>query len=214
MTTVVIADDHDMVRHGFRMVLSAQPDLTVVGEAGNGNVAWDLVCRLRPAVLLADIRMPGMDGLELVRRVTTTPALGTKVIVVTTFDEDDYIGRALRDGASGFLLKVSAPGLLVEAVRAALAGNALISPEVTVRLLERLRTDREALQADPPLTARERDVATLVARGLSNDEIGAELHVSPGTVKTHVAHISLKLGSVTRVRIAAWAWESGLVSRS
>ncbi|MFF0151750.1 response regulator [Micromonospora sp. NPDC005203] len=214
MTTVVIADDHDMVRHGFRMVLSAQPDLTVVGEAGNGNLAWDLVRRLRPAVLLADIRMPGMDGLELVSRVTTTPALGTKVIVVTTFDEDEYIGRALRNGASGFLLKVSAPGLLVEAVRAALAGNALISPEVTVRLLERLRPDREVRQADPPLTARERDVATLVARGLSNDEIGAELHVSPGTVKTHVAHISLKLGGVTRVRIAAWAWESGLVSRS
>ncbi|MEU4473646.1 response regulator transcription factor [Micromonospora sp. NPDC023888] len=213
MTTVVIADDHDMVRHGFRMVLAAQPDLTVVGEAANGTLAWDLVRRLRPAVLLADIRMPGIDGLELVRRVTTAPELETKVIVVTTFDEDEYVGRALRDGASGFLLKVSAPGLLVEAVRAALAGNALISPEVTVRLLERLRTDREALQPDPPLTPRERDIARLVARGLSNDEIGAELHVSPGTVKTHVAHISLKLGTVTRVRIAAWAWESGLVSR-
>ncbi|MGC5284917.1 response regulator [Micromonospora sp. DT231] len=213
MTTVVIADDHDMVRHGFRMVLAAQPDLTVVGEASNGTLAWDLVRRLRPAVLLADIRMPGIDGLELVNRVTSDPELETRVIVVTTFDEDEYIGRALRNGASGFLLKVSAPGLLVEAVRAALAGNALISPEVTVRLLERLRTDREARRADPPLTARERDVATLVARGLSNDEIGARLHVSPGTVKTHVAHISMKLGNVTRVRIAAWAWESGLVSR-
>ncbi|WP_433132866.1 response regulator [Micromonospora sp. CA-240977] len=213
MTTVVIADDHDMVRHGFRMVLAAQPDLTVVGEAGNGNLAWDLVRRLRPAVLLADIRMPGIDGLELVRRVTTAPELATKVIVVTTFDEDEYVGRALRHGASGFLLKVSAPGLLVEAVRAALAGNALISPEVTVRLLERFRTDSGTVQPDPPLTSRERDVARLVARGLSNDEIGAALHVSPGTIKTHVAHISMKLGNVTRVRIAAWAWESGLVSR-
>ncbi|MFG1653464.1 response regulator [Micromonospora sp. NPDC049275] len=213
MTTVVIADDHDMVRHGFRMVLSAQPDLTIVGEASNGNAAWDLVRRLHPAVLLADIRMPGIDGLELVRRIATTSELATKVIVVTTFNEDEYITRALRDGASGFLLKTSAPGLLVEAVRAALAGSALISPEVTVRLLERLRPGREPLQPDPPLTPRERDVAKLLARGLSNDEIGATLHIAPGTIKTHVSHISMKLGNVTRVRIAAWAWESGLVSR-
>ncbi|MCG5446056.1 response regulator transcription factor [Micromonospora sp. NIE79] len=212
MTTVVIADDHDMVRHGFRMVLSAQPDLTIAGEASNGNAAWDLVRRLHPAVLLADIRMPGIDGLELVRR-TATSGLTTKVIVVTTFNDDEYITRALRDGASGFLLKTSAPGLLVEAVRAALVGNALISPEVTVRLLARLGAGREPLQPDPPLTPRERDVAKLVARGLSNDEIGAKLHVSPGTIKTHVTHISTKLGNVTRVRIAAWAWESGLVSR-
>ncbi|CCH19774.1 Putative two-component system response regulator [Micromonospora lupini str. Lupac 08] len=213
MTTVVIADDHDMVRHGFRMVLSTQPDLTVVGEASNGNAAWDLVRRLHPAVLLADIRMPGIDGLELVRRIAATSDLATKVIVVTTFNEDEYVTRALRDGASGFLLKTSAPGLLVEAVRAALVGSALISPEVTVRLLERLRAGRETLQPDPPLTPRERDVAKLVARGLSNDEIGATLHIAPGTIKTHVSHISMKLGNVTRVRIAAWAWESGLVSR-
>ncbi|MDG4810853.1 response regulator transcription factor [Micromonospora sp. WMMD1120] len=213
MTTVVIADDHDMVRHGFRMVLSAQPDLTVVGEAGNGTAAWDLVRRLRPGVLLADVRMPGVDGLELVRRVGATPELATRVIVVTTFNDDEYVTRALRDGASGFLLKASAPGLLVAAVRAALAGDALISPEVTVRLLERLGPRDEPVRADPPLTPREREVAALVARGLSNEEISATLHVSPGTVKTHVAHISLKLGSVTRVRIAAWAWESGLVSR-
>ncbi|MEU5785399.1 response regulator transcription factor [Micromonospora lupini] len=213
MTTVVIADDHDMVRHGFRMVLSTQPDLTIVGEASNGNAAWDLVRRLHPAVLLADIRMPGIDGLELVRRLAATSDLTTKVIVVTTFNEDEYVTRALRDGASGFLLKASAPGLLVEAVRAALAGTALISPEVTVRLLERLRAGREPLHPDPPLTPRERDVAKLVARGLSNDEIGATLHIAPGTIKTHVSHISMKLGNVTRVRIAAWAWESGLVSR-
>ncbi|MEV4823172.1 response regulator transcription factor [Micromonospora sp. NPDC049274] len=155
----------------------------------------------------------GIDGLELVRRIATTSELATRVIVVTTFNEDEYITRALRDGASGFLLKTSAPGLLVEAVRAALAGSALISPEVTVRLLERLRAGREPLQPDPPLTARERDVAKLLARGLSNDEIGATLHIAPGTIKTHVSHISMKLGNVTRVRIAAWAWESGLVSR-
>ncbi|MEK8104406.1 response regulator transcription factor [Micromonospora sp. M12] len=123
--------------------------------------------------------MPGIDGLELVRRVATATDLDTRVIVVTTFNEDEYVTRALRDGASGFLLKASAPGLLVEAVRAALVGNALISPEVTVRLLERLGAGREHLRADPPLTPRERDVAALVARGLSNEEIGATLHLSP-----------------------------------
>jgi DNA-binding NarL/FixJ family response regulator len=212
MTTVVIADDQDMIRHGFRMVLSAQPDLAVVGEAGNGDTAWDLVRRLRPAVLLADIRMPGMNGLDLTRRVVTSGS-PTKVIVVTTFNEDEYVTRALREGASGFLLKASAPGLLVAAVRAALAGNALISPEVTLRLLERLGTEHNPQTPAPVLTPRERDVAKLVARGLSNDEIGAELHLSPGTIKTHVAHIAGKLGNVTRVGIAAWAWESGLVSR-
>jgi DNA-binding NarL/FixJ family response regulator len=132
MTSVLIADDHDMVRYGFRMVLAAQPGLTVVGEAANGDTAWELVRRLRPAVLLADIRMPGIDGLELTRRVATAPELDTKAIVVTTFNDDEYVARALRDGASGFLLKASAPGLLVEAIRAALAGNALVSPEVTV----------------------------------------------------------------------------------
>jgi len=213
MTSVLIADDHDMVRYGFRMVLAAQPGLTVVGEAANGDTAWELVRRLRPAVLLADIRMPGIDGLELTRRVATAPELDTKAIVVTTFNDDEYVARALRDGASGFLLKASAPGLLVEAIRAALAGNALVSPEVTVRLLQRLRTDDTVRHPEPPLTGRERDIARLVARGLNNDEIGAELFISPGTVKTHVAHVSTKLGGLNRVGIAAWAWESGLVSR-
>ncbi|MBF9130285.1 response regulator transcription factor [Plantactinospora sp. S1510] len=213
MTSIVVADDHDMVRHGFRMVLSAQPDLTVVGEARDGDSAWELVRHLRPAVLLTDIRMPGTDGLELTRRVANAPDLPTRVIVVTTFNEDEYVARALRDGASGFLLKASAPGLLVEAVRAALAGNALVSPEVTVRLLERLRTDRTVRQPSPPLTPREREVAQLVARGLSNDEIAVELRISPGTAKTHVAHLSMKLGNLTRVGVVAWAWESGLVSR-
>jgi DNA-binding NarL/FixJ family response regulator len=131
---------------------------------------------------------------------------------VTTYNEDGYVLQALQDGASGFLLKASAPGLLVQAVRAALAGNALISPEVTTRLLEWLGARHVAREPVPALTARERDVARLLARGLSNDEIGAELFISPGTVKTHVAHLSTKLGNVNRVGIAAWAWESGLVT--
>lgn len=213
MATIVIADDHEMIRNGFRMVLSTQPDLAVVAEANNGDAAWDLVRRLRPSVLLADVRMPGIDGLELTRLVAATPELPTKVIVVTTFHDDDYVAHALRAGASGFLLKTSAPGLLPAAVRAALAGNTLISPEVTVRLLARLKPGPAVRQPDSPLTARERDVACLVARGLSNEEIGATLFISPGTVKTHVAHLSTKLDGLNRVGIAAWAWESGLVSR-
>jgi DNA-binding NarL/FixJ family response regulator len=213
VTTVVIADDHEMIRHGFRMVLAAQPGYHVVGEAADGDSAWALVRRLRPSILLADIRMPGIDGLELTRRIAATPSLPTKVVVVTTFHDDEYVARALRDGASGFLLKASAPGLLVEAVRAALAGTTLISPEVTVRLLAGLTTGRATRSPEPPLTERERDVARLLARGLSNEQIGAELFISAGTVKTHVTHLSTKLGGLNRVGIAAWAWESGLVTR-
>ncbi|MEU4215348.1 response regulator transcription factor [Actinoplanes sp. NPDC026623] len=213
MTTVVIADDHEMIRHGFRMVLAAQRGYHVVGEAADGDSAWALVRRLRPTILLADIRMPGIDGLELTRRIVATPSLPTKVVVVTTFHDDEYVTRALRDGASGFLLKASAPGLLVEAVRAALAGTTLISPEVTVRLLAGLTTGRATRSPEPPLTERERDVARLLARGLSNEQIGAELFISAGTVKTHVTHLSTKLGGLNRVGIAAWAWESGLVTR-
>jgi DNA-binding NarL/FixJ family response regulator len=214
-TTVVIADDHEMIRHGFRMILAAQPGHEVVGEAADGDTAWALVQRLRPAILLADIRMPRLDGLELTRRITAAPHLPTKVIVVTTFHDDDYVARALRDGAGGFLLKSSAPGLLVEAIRAARSGTTLISPEVTVRLLSRLGPARDtaAREPDPPLTEREREVARLLARGLSNDQIGAELFISAGTVKTHVTHLATKLGGLNRVGIAAWAWESGLVTR-
>lgn len=215
MTTIVIADRHDRTRHGYRMVLSTQPDLSVVGEAADAVTTWRLVNRLRPDVLLTDMWLPGTQGLQLTRRIVGEPSLGTRVIVVTTHREKGSVHQALREGANGFLLKASAPGLLVQAVRAASAGDALIGPEVTNRLLEWMGTDGQvAREPVPALTPRERDVARLVARGLSNEEIGADLHISAGTVKTHVAHVATKLGNVNRVGIAAWAWESGLVTHA
>lgn len=202
-----------MVRHGFRMVLEAQPDLRVVAEAGDGLVALDQVRGLRPDVLVADVRMGGIDGIELTRRVVEDPDLATRVVVVTAFNDDDYVARALQHGACGFLLKKSAATLIVAAIRATLTGDTLISPEVTVRLLQRLqRRSRPDEQADA-LTSREREVAALIAKGLDNQQIAAELFISTGTVKTHVANIAAKLGTRNRVGIAVWAWETGLVSR-
>jgi DNA-binding NarL/FixJ family response regulator len=202
---VLIADDQDDVRAGFRLVLDSQPDMSVVGEARTGTAALELAHVLRPDVVLADIRMPGLDGLELTRRLAGT---GPRVVVVTTFDLDDYVTTALRDGASGFLLKRSGPTLLIEAVRAAVAGDTLISPQLTVRLLSRL-------PAGPPpevaLTPRELDIVRALARGGTNADIGRELNISPGTVKTHVANVQAKLGVRNRVGIAAWAWSTGQV---
>ncbi|NUR83651.1 MAG: response regulator transcription factor [Nonomuraea sp.] len=201
-TRILIADDQEDVRIGFRLILDAQPDMTVVAEAADGVRAVELARHLRPDVVLADIRMPRMDGLEVTRRL----AGETRVVVVTTFDLDEYVRTALAEGASGFLLKRSGPALLVEAVRAAVAGDALISPQVTVRLLEHLR--RPSPEPAVRLTGREREIAEHVARGRTNAEIAAELHISPGTVKTHLAHIQRKLGAANRVGIAAWAWNS------
>jgi DNA-binding NarL/FixJ family response regulator len=167
-------------------------------------VAVDLARRLRPDVVLADIRMPRMDGLEVTRLLSDT----TKVVVVTTFDVDSYVHDAIRNGACGFILKRSGPGLLVEAVRAAMAGDALISPQLTVRLLRQLV--EETGEQDVSLTEREREIARLVARGHSNSEIGAELFISAGTVKNHVATIQRKLQARNRVGIARWAWSAGL----
>lgn len=212
-TTILIADDQAAVRHGFRLILDAQPDMQVIGEAADGETALALARRLRPDVVLADIRMPRLDGLELTRRLAGDEAAEPlRVIVVTTFDLDEYVHAALRNGACGFLLKRSGPALLVEAVRAAMAGDTLISPAVTVRLLRHL-TEPRPRDAEPsePLTERELEVAHLVARGLTNAEIGAELFISPGTAKTHVANIQHKLGVRNRVGIAAWAWDSGRV---
>ncbi|GAA3234409.1 response regulator [Dactylosporangium siamense] len=206
-TRILIADDQENVRIGFRLVLDSQPDMTVVGEAASGTAALDLARHLRPDVVLADIRMPGLDGLELTRRLAGT---GPRVIVVTTFDQDDYLTTALRDGACGFLLKRSGPTLLIEAVRAAMAGDTLISPQLTVRLLRRL----QPLAATPgvaALTDRERDVARAVAAGGTNAEIAAELNISAGTVKTHLASIQTKLGVRNRVGVAARMWASGAV---
>jgi len=205
-TRVLLADDQPEVRSGFHLVLDSQPDITVVGEAADGSTALDLALRLRPDVVLTDIRMPGIDGLELTRRLTEA---GLRVVVVTTFDLDEYVHGALRNGACGFLLKRSGPTLLVEGVRAAMAGDALISPQVTVRLL-RAVTATGRLPGPNPLTNRETDIVRLVAQGLTNAQIGAALFISAGTAKTHIANIQGKLGLHNRVGIAAWAWRTGL----
>ncbi|GGT53070.1 response regulator [Streptomyces purpureus] len=206
-TRILIADDQDDIRNGFRLILDSQPDMTVVGEAADGAAAVELARTLRPDVVLADIRMPRLDGLEVTRLL----AAETRVVVVTTFDLDEYVHTALRHGACGFLLKRSGPALLIEAVRAAMAGDTLISPQITVRLLQRLTAPPAAPPADP-LTAREREIVTLVAQGLTNAEIADRLFISAGTAKTHLANIQAKLKARNRVGIAAWAWEAGLAA--
>ena len=202
MIRVLIADDQEAVRFSFRTILDAAPGIAVVGEAKDGTSALALARTIKPDVALLDIRMPGIDGLELTRILTPD----IRVVVVTTYDLDAYVHTALRNGAHGFLLKHSGAQLLAEAVRAAAAGDALISPEVTVRLLKELSPRHEAAN---PLTDRELDIAALVADGKTNAEIGADLYITPGTVKTHLAHIQQKLRVPNRVGIAAWAWETG-----
>lgn len=222
-TRILIADDQEDVRNGFRLILDSQPDMTVVGEAADGAEAVELARTLRPDVVLADIRMPRLDGLEVTRLLAgPTAEHPVRVLVVTTFDLDDYVHTALRNGACGFLLKRSGPNLLIEGVRAAMAGDTLISPQLTVRLLRSLSAPQPAQQPVPeprtaaadPLTAREREIALLVARGLTNAEVGAELFISAGTAKTHIANIQAKLAVRNRVGIAAWAWETGLAGKS
>ncbi|MFF3849072.1 response regulator [Streptomyces sp. NPDC002328] len=218
---VLIADDQEMVRTGFRFFLDAQPDITVVAEAAYGEQAVALARRERPDVCLLDIRMPKLDGLEATRLLAGPDVADPlRVVVVTTFDVDEYVYGALRGGACGFLLKDSGPTLLAEAVRAAAVGDSLVSPSVTVRLLRHLtdRPDAVAEETLPsarqepllePLTQRESDVARLVALGRTNAEIAAELYVSLSTVKTHLSGIQLKLAARNRVEIAAWAWQHG-----
>ncbi|WP_037885724.1 response regulator [Streptomyces viridochromogenes] len=217
---VLIADDQEMVRTGFRFFLDAQPDITVVAEAADGEEAVALARRERPDVCLLDIRMPRLDGLEATRLLAGPEVADPmRVVVVTTFDLDEYVYGALRGGACGFLLKDSGPTLLAEAVRAAAAGDSLVSPSITVRLLKHVT----APQAGPaavvpaakpgsltePLTDRELDVVRLVALGRTNAEIAAELYVSLSTVKTHLSSVQLKLAARNRVEIAAWAWQHG-----
>ena len=211
---VVIADDQEMVRSGFRMILEAQ-GVEVVGEAGDGRSAVDLAQALRPDVCLLDIRMPVMDGLEATRLLAGPDVVDpVAVVVVTTFDMDDYVRTAIRNGASGFLLKDAGPTLLLEAVRAAAAGDALVSPSITVRFLQHFAdVDRtEAVQPSIALTEREEDVVRAIARGRTNAEIGAELFISLSTTKTHVANIQTKLGARNRVEIASWAWQTHRIS--
>ncbi|MFF7011331.1 response regulator [Streptomyces fimicarius] len=210
-TRILIADDQEDVRSGFRLILGSQPDMTVVGEAADGLTAVDLARTLRPDLVLADIRMPGLDGLELTRRLAGPGVPDPmRVLVVTTFDHDDYVRAALRDGACGFLLKRSGPGLLIEGVRAAMAGDMLISPQITVRLLRNLAPAPAAAPAPSPLTAREQEIARLVAEGLTNAEIGERLFITAGTAKTHIANVQAKVKARNRVGIAAWSWETGL----
>jgi DNA-binding NarL/FixJ family response regulator len=211
---VLIADDQAMIRSGLRLILEAQSGITVVAEAADGAEAVALARELRPDVCLVDIRMPLLDGIEVTRALAGPNARSPlKVVIVTTFDHDEYVYGALRAGAAGFLLKDAGPALLAEAVRAAAAGDALISPSVTVRLLRDLAAARaQAASHVPatPLSAREIEVARTIARGRTNQEIAAELVISLSTVKTHVAAIQAKLGVRNRVEIAAWAWESRL----
>jgi DNA-binding NarL/FixJ family response regulator len=213
MIRVLIADDQAMVRTGFGMIIGAQPDMEVVGEASDGVEAVALARRLKPDVALFDIRMPKMDGLEALR-LLAGPGVAEpiKVVVVTTFDLDEYVHQALRNGAAGFLLKDSGPALLIEAVRAAVSGDALISPSITVRLLEHLSPPAQTTPDDSGLSPRELEVVKLTARGRTNAEIAQELFISVGTVKTHLSSIHAKLNTRNRVEIAAWAWERKLVA--
>jgi DNA-binding NarL/FixJ family response regulator len=213
MITVMIADDQAMVRTGFGMIIGAQPDMEVVGEAADGVEAVALARRLKPDVALFDIRMPKMDGLEALR-LLAGPGVAEpiKVVVVTTFDLDEYVHQALRNGAAGFLLKDSGPALLIEAVRAAVSGDALISPSITVRLLQHLSPPAQTRPDDSGLSPRELEVVMLTARGRTNAEIAQELFISVGTVKTHLSSIHAKLNTRNRVEIAAWAWERKIVS--
>ena len=213
---VVIADDQALVRAGFRMILSAQPDITVAAEASTGIEAVAAWRRTQPDVVLMDIRMPELDGLEATRRILASGGGGTRVIILTTFDLDEYIYAALQVGASGFLPKDVTPEQLIAAVRLVAAGDALLAPSITRRLVERYARPAAAIspasqQALGTLTAREVEVLQLMARGLSNAEIAAALSLSEATVKTHVARILPKLDLRDRVQAVVFAYESGLV---
>ncbi len=211
---VLIADDQAMVRAGFRLILKPHSDIEVVGEAADGRDAVETTLRLRPDVVLMDIRMPGIDGLEATRRILAHGG-DTRVLVLTTFDLDAYVYEALRAGASGFLLKDAPPERLAEAVRTVAAGNALLAPSITLRLIEGF------IRRPPPhptsgdgleeLTPREREVLELLGQGLSNGEIAAHLIVSEATVKTHVARVFAKLGLRDRVHAVVFAYEAGIV---
>ena len=209
----MVADDQEIVRTGLTMILNAQHGITVVGQAGDGHRAVELARSLRPDVCLFDIRMPGIDGIEATRRLTGTDDTDPPaVVVITTFDLDEYVHAALKAGARGFLLKDAGPDMLAQAVHAAARGDALIAPSVTARLLAAFAHTGTAAKAPPqpvePLTRREEGVLAAVARGRTNAEIAAELHISLSTVKTHVARLMDKLGARNRVEIAMWAYET------
>jgi DNA-binding NarL/FixJ family response regulator len=212
---IIVADDHEVVRSGFAGLLDTQPDFTVVGTAADGSEAVRICRELRPDVVLMDIRMPGMDGIEATRRLNVLGPEAPRILVLTTFDLDDYVYDALRAGASGFLLKDVTAERLFDAVRVIAAGDALLAPAVTRRLIsefaQRIRPADRATPAFAELTPRETEVLRLVAQGLSNAEIGARLVVTEETVKTHVSHMLGKLGLRDRTQAVVAAYESGLV---
>lgn len=218
-TRVLLADDHEMVRAGFRIILGAQPDIEIVGEAASGVQAVERAAALDPDVICMDVQMPGMDGLEATRRIVADPALHAAVLILTTFDRDDYLFEALQAGASGFLLKNSTPEQLVDAVRVVASGDALLAPAVTRRVIERFgSTPPSATQsgsivvpaAVQELTEREFEVLGLVAQGLSNAEIAARLYVGEATVKSHVSKVLQKLGLRDRIQAVVYAYENGI----
>lgn len=213
MIRVALADDQALVRAGFRMIVESQPDMQVAGEAGDGHEAIDLVRRERPDVVLMDIRMPRMDGIEATRRVASM----TRVVILTTHELDEYVFDALSAGASGFLLKAAAPEDLIRAVREVASGDALLAPSVTRRLIQEFAKRPEPSARKPKeldsLTEREVEVLREVARGLTNNEIAKKLHVSETTIKTHVAHLLDKLDLRDRVQAVILAYEAGLVER-
>lgn len=209
---VLIADDQEIVRSGLTMILQAQEGIEVVGVAADGHRAVALAEQLRPDVCLFDIRMPGLDGIEATRRLAgRSVAEPLAVVIITTFDHDEYVYGALEAGARGFLLKDAGPALLVQALRAAAAGDALIAPKITGRLLSAFAGARPKRPAEPsePLTEREEEILSAVARGLANAEIATVLHISPSTVKSHVAALMGKLDARNRVQLAIWAHQTG-----
>lgn len=217
---VVVADDQDIVRTGLRMILDAQDGIEVVGEAGDGRTAVELAQRLRPDVCLFDIRMPELDGIEATRRLAGPDVADPlAVVVITTFDLDEHVHGALKAGARGFLLKDAGPELLAQAARAAAAGDALIAPSVTARLLRAFADAPSSagpatrpVEPVEPLTAREEEVLLTVARGRTNTEVADELHISLGTVKSHLASLMAKLHARNRVELAMWAYETGRIA--
>ena len=214
---VLLADDQEIVRTGLAMILDAQPGIEVIGQAVNGHQAVELALGLRPDVCLFDIRMPGIDGIEATRRLAGPTVVDPlAVVVITTFDLDEYVYAALRAGARGFLLKEAGPAMLAQAVHAAARGDALIAPSITARLLEAFAGSGPASSPAQPvaaLTEREEQILATVARGRTNSEIAAELHISLSTVKSHIASLMAKLGARNRVEIAIWAYETNRLKR-